>query len=1065
MAETAYGRDREWSQARSNIDAVVTWVTANRELVALVALMAIALALRLFDVGDKALHHDESLHAQYTYQLFNGQGYKHDPLMHGPFLFHAGAAMFFLFGDSDFTGRMLPAIFGTILVGMPFFLRKQIGWTAVLIAALLITISPTLLYVSRFFRHDPYVIVFFFATVICMWRYLDEQKVRYLYLFGLFLGLAFATMEITYIYVAILLIYVDLMLAVELAKVRKDEFAAPDWFSRGLLLLAYFFVGSLVLLDLVAGLGLHKEMRFLGLLGGVVVATSVFVLWTMSSQDATKDGRDEYAWALAIVPFAWLIAALWPLLGKRPFGRDRLPPVGDIMLVLGTLSLTQFGPAIEKLSFIGDRGYNVPEERPLRNITLVVLLVGSTYVGLLWRPKVWAIVALCFFVPYILLFTTFFTNLNGFFSGIWGSLDYWLAQQDVQRGNQPQYYYALMTPLYEFLPMLIALPGLVWMSVKGSSLIRFFAFWLVGIFAGVTVAGEKMPWLEIHIALPLCLCAAVVLARLVDGFRMDLKRWQSVIIVGAATIAATALIVQGQSSTTTIAGLAVGALGVGWGIGSSMRDGRSGLLRVATAFAVAVLFTLTVRASIYVSFKNFDTPVEMLVYTQSSHQIPELSARIDTIARESGLGYNLPIVLDQTDGYAWPWAWYLRHYKDVAYITDVANYQPKPGSILLIHANNVASVDGVGYTQVPFKHRWWFDETYRDLTLGKVFDIATSWSSLESLGDFWLYRRPALGNTGSTDAVAYFPESLAEFDKSTPVQPPPEPSVLADGRIVLGRSGSGPGEMLQAADVVVDPSGTIWIADARVSRISKYDAKGNFLGTFGRGGIDAGAFNQPWSLAIDAEGNVYVADTWNHRIQKFDATGKFVKQWGIVTNSAEPDLLDLYGPRDIVVDVDGTLWVSDTGHKRIINYSPDGEPLGSIGTEGRALGQFSEPVGLAVDAQGRLLVADTWNARIQAITNAGQIVSFPAPWTSQGINDKPYLTVLTDGRIVATDPAKGTLLLYSADGASLGSWTPAAGGRPTGVTALPDGGFVFTDGQNNQAQIVPAAAISNLFRR
>jgi predicted membrane-bound mannosyltransferase/sugar lactone lactonase YvrE len=960
---------------------------------------------------------------------------------------------------------MLPAIFGTILVGMPFFLRKQIGWTAVLIAAVLITVSPTLLYVSRFFRHDPYVIVFFFATVICTWRYLDERKPRYLYLFGLFLGLAFATMEITYIYVAILLVYVNLMLAVELGQPRKDEYSAPDWFSRGLLLLAYGFAGALMVLDLLGGFGLHKQMAFLGLLGFVIAATSAFVIWTMSTQDAATDGRDEYAWALALAPFAWLIAAFWPLLGKRPFGRDRLPPIGDVMVVLGTLALTQFGPAVEKISFIGDRGYNVESEEPLRNVTLIVLLVAATYVGLLWKPKVWAIVAACFFIPYILLFTTFFTNMDGFFSGIWGSLDYWLAQQDVARGGQPKYYYLLLTPLYEFLPMLIALPGLIWMGMKGNSLTRFFLFWLIGMFVGVSVAGEKMPWLEIHIALPLCLCAAVVLAKVVERFRMTPKNWQTAAIVGAGIVAATLLIVQGRSSTTTVAGLAVGALALGWGIGSSMRDGRRGLLRVGAAFAVAVLFTLTVRASLYVSFKNYDTPVEMLVYTQSSHEIPELADRIGEIAKESGLGYNIPIVLDQTDGYAWPWAWYLRHYKDVSYVSDVQNYQPKPGAILLVHANNAASIDSVGYTQVPYKHRWWFNETYRGLTLGKVFDIATSWDRLESLGHFFLYRRPAVGNTGSTDAVAFFPDSLAAFDKSTPVQPPPEPETLPDGRIVFGRTGSGQGEMLQASDVVVDSSGTIWIADARANRISKYDSQGNFVGTLGRGGIDAGAFNQPWSLAIDADGNIYVADTWNHRIQKFDSTGQFIKQWGVVTNSAQPDLLDLYGPRDIVIDTDGTLWVTDTGHKRIINYSPDGEPLGAIGTEGTALGQFSEPVGLALDSQGRLLVADTWNARVQAIVNAGEITSFPVPWNSQGINDKPYLAVLTDGRILATDPAKGSILLYAPDGSALGAWTPAAGGRPVGITAMPDGGFVFTDAQNNQAQIVPAAAIATLFKK
>ena len=61
--------------------------------------------------------------------------------------------------------------------------------------------------------------------------------------------------------------------------------------------------------------------------------------------------------------------------------------------------------------------------------------------------------------PYFLLSTTFFTNMDGrlkpdgFFSVIWGSLDYWISQQDVRRGNQPDYYYFITIPVYEFLPL------------------------------------------------------------------------------------------------------------------------------------------------------------------------------------------------------------------------------------------------------------------------------------------------------------------------------------------------------------------------------------------------------------------------------------------------------------------------------------------------------------------------------------------------------------------------------------------------------------------------------------
>src|SRR3972149_5409305 len=69
--------------------------------------MAAAAALRLWDLDAKALHHDESLHATFSWYLYDGRGYIHDPLMHGPFQFNMNALSFFLFGVTDFTPRLL----------------------------------------------------------------------------------------------------------------------------------------------------------------------------------------------------------------------------------------------------------------------------------------------------------------------------------------------------------------------------------------------------------------------------------------------------------------------------------------------------------------------------------------------------------------------------------------------------------------------------------------------------------------------------------------------------------------------------------------------------------------------------------------------------------------------------------------------------------------------------------------------------------------------------------------------------------------------------------------------
>ncbi len=98
---------------------------------------------------------------------------------------------------------------------------------------------------------------------------------------------------------------------------------------------------------------------------------------------------------------------------------------------------------------------------PVRTISIFfALCVISVVIGLLWNKKRWIIYAALFWGIYIVLFTSIFTNWQGFFVGTVGALGYWLQQQGVHRGGQPWYYYLLIQiPIYEFLPALGVLPG------------------------------------------------------------------------------------------------------------------------------------------------------------------------------------------------------------------------------------------------------------------------------------------------------------------------------------------------------------------------------------------------------------------------------------------------------------------------------------------------------------------------------------------------------------------------------------------------------------------------------
>ncbi len=174
-------------------------IPVDPEQLPFLGLMLLGFAMRLWDLGGKALHHDESLHAVYSWYLYQGRGYTHDPMMHGPFLFEANALAYFLFGANDVTARLVPALFGTALIGMPWLLRHELGRWGAIAAAVLLTISPDFLYFSRFLRQDIYVDAFTLLLMIGAFRYLATGWRSWFYTAVVAAALLFATKEDFYI--------------------------------------------------------------------------------------------------------------------------------------------------------------------------------------------------------------------------------------------------------------------------------------------------------------------------------------------------------------------------------------------------------------------------------------------------------------------------------------------------------------------------------------------------------------------------------------------------------------------------------------------------------------------------------------------------------------------------------------------------------------------------------------------------------------------------------------------------------------------------------------------------
>ncbi|MDY0129359.1 MAG: TIGR03663 family protein, partial [Methanosarcina vacuolata] len=162
-----------------------------------------ALSIRLFDLGERVFHHDESVHASFTLRLLETGQYRYNPAYHGPFLFHSTAVVFHFLGINDTTARLIPVFFGIAAILLLFLLKKELGERGVLWSAFLLSFSPSMVYFSRFFRNDPIIVFCTLATVIGGIRYLENlhspKRYPYLILTASSLAIAVSSKENAYL--------------------------------------------------------------------------------------------------------------------------------------------------------------------------------------------------------------------------------------------------------------------------------------------------------------------------------------------------------------------------------------------------------------------------------------------------------------------------------------------------------------------------------------------------------------------------------------------------------------------------------------------------------------------------------------------------------------------------------------------------------------------------------------------------------------------------------------------------------------------------------------------------
>ena len=1115
----------------------------NIEKIIFAAIIILAIFTRLYMLEPRVMSHDETSHTYFSWLFYKGNGYAHDPVTHGPLQFHLVALSYFLFGDSDSTARIPAAIFSIATVAFMWNYRRYLGRAGALVAALLLTISPYMLYYGRYVRNEAFVAFFAVVMLWSMLRYIETAKPRYLYIFTAVTVLHFCTKETSFIYAAQALLFLALYLVYRITQRNwiRESYRTP------------------FLIALISSLFLVAVGLLIKLLSGKLSATGQPTFPFIASIQA------PIPIIVILLGGCAIILAIFLAIFGFGLSRIREERSFDLLMLLGTLVLPQ-------LSAFGINlfGWKIPvnatEVNALTSLDVlhmayivVPIFLISILLGLWWNWRQWLINAAIWYAIYIVFYTSMFTNGVGFFTGLVGSLGYWIAQQAVNRGDQPIYYYALIQiPLYEFLPAIGSVLGII-LALMGRTTVHddtfeienvglketdtievdstdasdennsdlnesqdsndkfvfpfvrppvvgLLIFWTISSLLAYSIAGEKMPWLTVHITLPMILLSGWSIGYLIDTTDWSIFRTKKAwIMLGLLFIFIPAFINTIRSlfgSTPPFTGKSLDQLSatsefiisftlmlaclVGLIIILKGWSARIIIRGIVFVF-LGLLVILTARAAFMASYINYDYAKEYLVYAHSAPGAKIALQQITDISRRLTGGLDISVAYDDKTTY--PFWWYLRNFPNQRYFGNTPTRDLRDVPIILVGQENFGKIEAVvgqAYNEFDYQRIWWPNMDYMNLNPERIKNAIFNPQMREAIFQIWLNRDYKLYSqlTGQDMSLQNWNPSekfrlyirkdvvsqlwdYGSTASSVPIQADPyegkQISLEADK--VIGSIGTQPGQFQNPRDVALASDGTLYISDTSNNRIQHVSADGTVLQEWGafadisKGAAPGGTFFEPWGIAVGSDGSVYVADTWNHRIQKFTSNGDFVTMWGYFGQADTP--FAIWGPRDIAIDKNGNLFITDTGNKRIVIYDKDGNYINQFGTVGLEPGKFDEPVGVAVDKEGLVYIADTWNQRIQVMVADASGSYLPlvnwevVAWYGQSLDNKPYLTVDNNGHVFTTDPEGYRVLQFTTTGTFINYFGDLGSGLnsfnlPTGIISDDNGGLWIADAGNGR---------------
>jgi hypothetical protein len=688
---------------------------------------------------------------------------------------------------------------------------------------------------------------------------------------------------------------------------------------------------------------------------------------------------------------------------------------------------------------------------------LIATLIVSILVGLWWNRRRWLIAAAIYHGIFLLLFSSIFTNPAGWTSGMVGSLGYWLAQQAVERANQPSYFYLIVLPLYEFLPLLLSLLAIHLWS-RQNRITRFLGNWVVVLLVAY-VAYSFTNWISNRNLLE-------------EGTESNLAG----IVVFIAIIVAYGLyliIVRSRRDTDSdldsvswrdlfdvdqIFGFIPYA--VWWFLASWLIFSMAGekMAWLSTHF----LFPMALLAGWYIN-ERF---VSADLFEIRSNRFALLVGLVAVLLIAAVIGLS-PLLLGRID------------FGDQT-TENLQNSGRLLGSLLILGILIYFIIRvGRGFKAGTRKRAWLVGILGFLALLTIRFTYMSSFVNKDNTTEFLVYAHGAPATKAEVIPQLEDLSSRLTGDKGIQVAFDNDSSwpytwYLRDypNRIYFGEN---PGRNIAEAPVVIVGSQNwgkvepilgdnyesrtytfLWWPMEDYRNISWNAVLGDpqIDPEFRRGLTDPEVRQALWDIFLyrDYEkygqvfGGTYTAGEWplRHDLRMYIRKDSLATLWdhGFDAIAAEPPI-DLYAendiafdpvqivgesgsspgqlmqPRNIAVGPDGNLFVADSGNHRIQVFGPDGQFIRSWGSFGTDPGMFNEPWSLAVDDQ-YVYVADTWNHRIQVFTHAGDFVSQFGQSGSPVAGDEGGglffgprdIVLLDDGNLMVTDTGNHRVQIF-----------------------------------------------------